>query len=473
MNRTVWALILQLSGALLLAAGQDDDPKNWKPLFNSKDLNGWDKYLGPPRGSSAPLGLNHDPAGVFSVVEVEGAPAIRISGENSGAIITKEEFDNFHLRVEYKWGAKRWPPRENAGRDSGILYHSIGPYGAASAAWMRSVQCNIMEKGTGQFWSVAGSFADVEGERVTEAMESSIPYKKEGPGEKLIVYQKGGKRITSTPEQAITPNIDYEKYDGAWNTVEVICWGRTAIHLLNGRVNLVIANPRYREGQRDIPMTRGKIQLQSECAEIFYRKVEIRPIFEIPKTYLAEVPNAQDGEEGFVPLFGEERAEGWSQCGPGHFTIENGIATGHGGMGLWWCHTQRFTNFVLRGEFVQEQKIADSGIFVRFPDPKNDPWIAVRQGHEIEIGDPNAGKSGTGAIYPFHGPAEVPVKPVGQWNDYEIICEGHNYSVRLNGKLINTWSDPSQRSSSGYIGLQNYNDGKQVRHRNLRIKPLP
>src|SRR5437868_4087442 len=151
MNERLWVLILQLSGAFLLAAGQGDDAESWKPLFNSRDLTGWDKYLGPPRGSSAPLGLNHDPAGVFSVV-------------------------------------------------------------------------------------------DVEGERVTEAMESLIPYKKEDPGERLIVYKKRGKRITSTPEQAITPNIDYEKYDGAWNSVEVIFWGRTGIHLLNGRVNLVITN---------------------------------------------------------------------------------------------------------------------------------------------------------------------------------------------------------------------------------------
>ena len=97
----------------------------------------------------------------------------------------------------------------------------------------------------------------------------------------------------------------------------------------------------------------------------------------------------------------------------------------------------------------------------------------MHQGHEIEIGDPKAGKGGTGAIYPFHGPSEVPMKPLGQWNDYEIICNGHNYSVRLNGKLINTWTDGTQRSLSGYIGLQNYNDNKIVRHRNLRIKELP
>ena len=79
----------------------------------------------------------------------------------------------------------------------------------------------------------------------------------------------------------------------------------------------------------------------------------------------------------------------------------------------------------------------------------------------------------TGAFYPFHGPTEVPVKAYGEWNSYELTCIGHNYSFRLNGKLINTWTDLKARSLSGYVGIQNYNDGKVVRHRNLRIKDLP
>jgi hypothetical protein len=134
-----------------------------------------------------------------------------------------------------------------------------------------------------------------------------------------------------------------------------------------------------------------------------------------------------------------------------------------------------YTNFVLRGEFVQEQAGADSGIFLRFPNPGKDPWVAVKRGHEIEIGDEKADKPTwwTGSIYPFHAPAVVNVKQPGQWNDFEIVCAGHNYSVRLNGKVVNTWTDKEQRTTSGYIGLQNYNDDKTVRFRNLRVKELP
>jgi hypothetical protein len=38
--------------------------------------------------------------------------------------------------------------------------------------------------------------------------------------------------------------------------------------------------------------------------------------------------------------------------------------------------------------------------------------------------------------------------------------------------VVNTWTDTTQRTLSGFIGLQNYNDGKTVRHRNLRVKEV-
>src|SRR5712672_555822 len=184
---------------------------------------------------------------------------------------------------------------------------------------------------------------------------------------------------------------------------------------------------------------------------------------------------ATDERDGFKHLFSDEALKQWRQCGPGRFIVSNGVATGEGGMGLWWYSGKQFTNFVLRGEFAQEQEIADSGVFLRFPDPKGDPWNAVHQGHEMEIGDPDPKDPTwrTGSIYPFKASEKANTKPLGEWNEYEIQCLGQNYSVRMNGEVILTWADPQQRTKSGYIGLQNYNDGKTVRHRNLRIKELP
>ena len=215
-------------------------------------------------------------------------------------------------------------------------------------------------------------------------MEPQIPYRKEGAGEKNIVYKKGARRITAAPANGITPGFEAEKPFGEWNSVEVVFWGGNCIHRLNGKVNMVLVNPRYEADGQWRPLSHGKIQLQSEAAEVFYRKVEVRPLYELPAEFLNEIPSPVADEQGFTPLLTGEPLKAWKQCGPGKFILENGVATGEGGMGLWWHAGRAFTNFVLRGEFMQEQDIADSGVFVRFPDPGNDPWAAVHQGHEVE-----------------------------------------------------------------------------------------
>jgi hypothetical protein len=91
-------------------------------LFNGRDLSGWDTYVGPlydtikKEFAGEPIGLNSDIAKVFSVVTEDGKPAIRISGENFGGISTQQEFTNYHLRLEFKWGKLKWHPKREAKR---------------------------------------------------------------------------------------------------------------------------------------------------------------------------------------------------------------------------------------------------------------------------------------------------------------------------------------------------------------------
>ncbi len=186
------------------------------------------------------------------------------------------------------------------------------------------------------------------------------------------------------------------------------------------------------------------------------------------------IPAAID-DTGFHPLFGADATEGWAQCGPGSFTLTNGVATSHGGMGLWWHARRPFTNFILRGEWRFEQRESDSGVFVRFPNPGQDPWSATRLGHELELGDDPSGRQTTwrtGSLYPFQAPTHVPTRPIGEWNDYEFVVVDQTYIVRINGETVTVWTDSKGRSSAGYIGLQNYAEGKGTQHRRLRIKEL-
>lgn len=458
--------------ALLLRAtlAQQADTA-WVNLFNGRNLSGWDSYLSSDTANE--LVPNANPKNVFTVTNLEGENVIRVSGEVYGAITTHRAFDNMHFRLEFRWGEKRWPPRLKVGRDSGILYNCIGTPNPRTG-WMTSVENNIMEKGVGQWWSVNGAIIDVEGEWITPENELLVPYKKEGSGERNIVYRPGAPLITASPANGITPYFDVEEVFGNWNNVEVLFWGGNCIHVLNGKVNLVAVNPRYPKNGGWEPLTSGRIQLQSEAAELFYRNIQARTLDEIPPEFLNVVSSPVAGEEGFIELFDPARAKFWKQSGPGAFTLQNGIAAAQGGMGLWWFSGRTFTNFVLRGEFLQEQDGADSGIFIRFPDPEGDPWVAVKKGHEVEIGDDRAENPTwrTGAIYPLKAPATKGSLAAGNWNKMEIVCREQDYSVRLNGKLVTTWTDRQKRSASGYVGLQNYDDGKMVKFRNLRIKEL-
>src|SRR3989442_5823452 len=187
-----------------------------------------------------------------------------------------------------------------------------------------------MEKGVGQWWSVAGSYVDIEGRPVILEQDPRVPYRGEGPGEKCIVWEPGAPRFTTG--EGITSLLDPER-PGDWNVCEVVAWGNVGIHLLNGEVVLVVTNPRFKEAGREVRLERGKIQLQSEGAELFYRKAQVRLISAVPAELLKHVPTTATDETGFVPLLSGETAGGWKQSGPGKFTVADGVATGEGGMG--------------------------------------------------------------------------------------------------------------------------------------------
>ena len=87
-------------------------------------------------------------------------------------------------------------------------------------------------------------------------------------------------------------------------------------------------------------------------------------------------------------------------------------------------------------------------------------------------GSPADGRAHTGTWYHFHAPVAANTRPVGQWNGWEIFCREHDYLVRINGKVVNTWTDTTQRTTGGFIGLQNCNDEKIVRHCNPRLKDV-
>ncbi len=242
----------------------------WQSLFNGENLDGWDVYVGPKEEGGKAIGLNNDPMNLFSVVELDGEKVIRISGEINASLATKEEFENYHLTAELKWGDEVF-----SRRNSGLLYHSYGDFGVGLGVWMSAHELQLWTGNMGDSYRMGKSYCE-------------IPMKQNGEGK--FVYTKGAGNVPSVPDtntKIVAKDGDYEKPIGQWNTVELYCMGRTSIHVVNGNVNMINHNSgKYISEGKVEPLTRGKIQFQSEGGELFLRNIKIKSIKELPEELL-------------------------------------------------------------------------------------------------------------------------------------------------------------------------------------------
>lgn len=172
----------------------------------------------------------------------------------------------------------------------------------------------------------------------------------------------------------------------------------------------------------------------------------------------------------WIDLFDGRSLEGWTMTGPGSFTLEeDGSMLSHGGMGLFYYADRKFDDFVLELDWKVETDSTNSGVFVRFPEAP-DPWVPVNTGYEIQIDDSQDPAHVTGAIYDFSAPFRVNSNPAGEWNTYRIEVTGQRYQVYLNGEKVNDFF--GDRSTEGYIGVQNHDENSKVWFRNIRVMPI-
>ena len=218
-------------------------------LFDGTSLAGWDRWLGTPYapdgGTTAPLGLENDPHQVFSVTTLDGEPAIHVTGETFGALVSKEEYGDFELSLQYKWGARTWPPLN--GRDSGVMVLSTGAFGAVNAGG------DALSDPIGS----GGFLVSVEFQVAS--------------GDIGGLYNLGPITIDAGPRTQVAEIPD------AWNTIRIVVHGSASEHYLNGQlVAQASGYALHLPGQPSTPLARGKIQLQSEGGEIYFRHVEVR-----------------------------------------------------------------------------------------------------------------------------------------------------------------------------------------------------
>ena len=252
-------LVFASLAAVLSAAGQEPlAPQGKVALFNGRDLDGWYTWLRESK--------YQDPRRVFSVENGQ----IRISGEEWGGIATRHSYRDYHLTVEWRWGKKTWGDRARKARDSGIMIHATGEDGAVGGIWLESIESQIIEGGSGDILPVAG--------KGRPSLTATV--RQQG---RELYWDKNGTPVTRDSgrinwwgrspewkdELGFRGSQDVEKPTGKWNRQEILAEGDRISYVVNGTV----VNQAYGLSHRA-----GKIQIQSEGAEIFIRKVELRPL---------------------------------------------------------------------------------------------------------------------------------------------------------------------------------------------------
>ncbi len=215
-------------------------------LFDGTSLGAFDSFL-------KTKGLNADPDHVFMIEN----GVLHISGKEMGYLITKQSFQNYYLRAEFKWGEGTYLERTGQARDSGILYNVQGE----QKVWPRSIEFQIQEGGTGDFWMTDGaSLTGRDGKTVTGPPGSALKIDRigKGPSQNVVGFRD--------------PIGEVEKPHGEWNLVELITDGNTIKQYVNGK----LAN----EGTSSFP-DGGKILVQSEGAEVFFRDIRLYPLTQV------------------------------------------------------------------------------------------------------------------------------------------------------------------------------------------------
>lgn len=290
---TVSPMKLLLSLALLASSAAATFAGDWRPLFDGT-MNGWRTWLALPEPSSQvdhlakgangkyteKLGWDRDPLGVFTIVEVDGRKAVRTSGEVFGLLLTNETYSNFRFRFQFKWGEKKWPPRQNAVRDCGLLYFINGEQGRSYVSWPSSLEMQIQEKDTGDLYALLAG-TNVRAKFLGKDPKGYPRYHYDSTEKPTWFEQEGanGNRVIRLE--------DFDKPVGEWNTIEVVCFGSDSIHIVNGHVVMRLTDAKKQDGQGVLDS--GLLGLQSEGAEVFYRDMEIQSISAIPAEY-AEKP---------------------------------------------------------------------------------------------------------------------------------------------------------------------------------------
>ncbi len=283
------AALIVLTGSPVTGAAEPDTaivPHGVIKVFNGRDLSGWTTWLVDAK--------REDPRGVYSVRD----GLLRISGDGFGYLSTARAYKDYRLVVELKWGTRNYRTRQGMARDSGIFLHSVGPEGnsydcgwgsgrsntgsdISSGAYKAAIECQVMEGGFGDLLLIHGRYADGRHVPISAAVRVAdrrvagdyAKYQFDPKAEEQILSSGAiAWREKDTAWQDVPGfrgRSDVESPHGEWTRVECLCGG--------GRITVLVNGKRVNEASDVFPAA-GKILLQCEGSEIFFRTIELHPI---------------------------------------------------------------------------------------------------------------------------------------------------------------------------------------------------
>jgi hypothetical protein len=288
MRRTHFLPSLLIAVAFAYAAVAQDAPQAVAPqekiqLFNGRDLSGlttWHKET-----------KRDDPRKVFRVTD----GMIHLTGDGNGYVATEKAYRDYHLTVEYKWGQKTDGGKYV--RNSGVLLHATGPDGGAGGAWPSCIECQLAQGCVGDIIVIRGK--DEKGEPIPVRVSAETELAPDGRRHR---WKAGGELLTFPPARGqlwwsrhdwdfkelldTRGKEDVESPLGEWTRVECLATGSKLTIKVNGQT--------VNECTEVWPAA-GRILLQTEGHEVYFRKFEIQPISRLAP---APTPASRPGGRG-------------------------------------------------------------------------------------------------------------------------------------------------------------------------------
>ncbi len=273
---------------------------------------------------------------------------------------------------------------------------------------------------------------------------------------------------------------------GEWNTFHIKMVGDRVTVDLNGErvVDNVIMENYWDRSKPILPIE--QIELQAHGSKCYFRNIYVKELERQDPYQLSE----QEKKEGFQILFDGTNMYEW-QGNTGDYILEDGcismVPSRSFGGNLYT--KKEYANFVYRFEF-QLTPGANNGVGIRAPLEGDAAYV----GMEIQILDCEHPIYKNITKYQHHGsvygiiPAKADhhdaFKPVGEWNEEEIIANGDYIKVTVNGVVITEGNirdavkngtpdgreHPGLFNKKGYIGFLGH--GSPLKFRNIRIKEL-